>query len=135
MSSVARAFSEDPIPNNSIMAHKSVSSWAPLTFDLTEPQVTKIEKARRALRLRTASEVVRLAISNFDFSTYQAKRPPHQQISVRVAPDLRSRLRRHAKLKNVSIGELLRVALDSFSPAQPTARRGKAGARSNGRRR
>ena len=119
------------------MAHKSVSSWAPLTFDLTEPQVAKIEKARRALRLRTASEVVRLAIAHFDFSSYQAKRPPHQQISVRVAPELRARLRKHSKSKNVSIGELLRVALDSLSAGRSASRsrgRGSKKPKKRGRR-
>src|SRR5690349_21209116 len=93
------------------MAHMTASSWAPFTFDLTEPQVGKIESARRAFGLPPANEVVRLAIAHFDLGSYEAKRPPHQQISVRVAAELRAKLRKQAQSKNVSIGELLRVAL------------------------
>jgi len=105
------------------MAVKISSNWAPLTFDLTQPQVAKIESARRALALPTASEVVRLAISQFDFSGYEAKRPPHRQISVRLAPELREKLRRYAQRKNVSIGELLRVALEGLTTGKSPARK------------
>lgn len=96
------------------MPDKTTQYWAPLTFDLTLPQVQKIEAVRRTRGLRSVSEVVRLAIAEFDISTYAARRPRHRQISVRLDPELREKLRRHAKKKNVSIGELLRVALETL---------------------
>lgn len=96
------------------MPDKTAHYWAPLTFDLTLPQVQKIEAVRRARALRSASEVVRLAIAEFDISKYAARRPRHRQISVRLDPVLREKLRRHAKKKNVSIGELLREALETL---------------------
>jgi hypothetical protein len=105
------------------MPVKKSPSWAPLTFDLTQPQVAKIEAARRLLGLGTQSEVVRTAIGQFNFAGYEAKRPVHRQISVRLAPEMREKLRQQAQRKNVSIGELLRVALESLvmskSPAKP----------------
>ncbi|HWA08625.1 MAG TPA: ribbon-helix-helix protein, CopG family [Opitutaceae bacterium] len=94
------------------MAVKKSPTWAPLTFDLTQPQAAKIETARRLLGFGTQSEVVRTAIGQFDFASYEARRPVHRQISVRLAPELREKLRQHARRKNVSIGELLRVALE-----------------------
>jgi Arc/MetJ-type ribon-helix-helix transcriptional regulator len=111
------------------MAEKSSSSWAPLTFDLTQPQVAKIELARRTFNLPTASEVVRLAIAQYNFAGYAAKRPPHRQISVRLAPELREKLRRVAQRKNVSIGELLRVALECLTAGKAPAKKpaGKVG--------
>lgn len=105
------------------MAVKLAPNWAPLTFDLTQPQVAKIESTRRTLSLSTASEVVRLAISQFDFASYEAKRPPHRQISVRLSPELREKLRRYAQKKNVSIGELLRVALEGLIAGKPKAKK------------
>jgi Arc/MetJ-type ribon-helix-helix transcriptional regulator len=93
---------------------KKAPYWAPLTFDLTLPQVQKIEAVRRARGLRSASEVVRLAIAQFDVDAYEARIPKHQQISVRLAPGLREKLRRQARKKNVSIGVLLREALESL---------------------
>jgi Arc/MetJ-type ribon-helix-helix transcriptional regulator len=107
------------------MAAKSSSSWAPLTFDLTQPQVAKIESARRTLNLPTASEVVRLAIAQFNYASYEAKRPPHRQISVRLSPELREKLKRLATRKNVSIGELLRVALESLIAGKAPAKKKK----------
>jgi hypothetical protein len=107
------------------MAVKSSSSWAPLTFDLTQPQVAKIESARRTLNLPTASEVVRLAIAQFNYASYEAKRPPHRQISVRLSPELREKLKRLATRKNVSIGELLRVALESLIAGKAPAKKKK----------
>jgi Arc/MetJ-type ribon-helix-helix transcriptional regulator len=77
---------------------------APLTFDLTLPQIQKIEAVRRARALRSASEVVRLAIAGFDITKYVARSPRHRQISVRLDPAMREKLRRHAEQKNVSIG-------------------------------
>ncbi|MSU70033.1 MAG: ribbon-helix-helix protein, CopG family [Opitutaceae bacterium] len=102
------------------MAAKNHSSWVPLTFDLTQTQLAKIESARTALNLPSASEVVRLAIARYDFASYEARRPPQRQISVRLAPELREKLRRLARRKNVSIGELLREALEHLAaPKSP----------------
>ncbi len=100
------------------MPVKKSPSWAPLTFDLTQPQAAKIEMARRTLGFGTQSEVVRAAIGQFDFSSFEAKRPVERQISVRLAPELREKLRQHARRKNVSIGELLRVALERLVTAK-----------------
>lgn len=88
--------------------------WAPLTFDLTLPQVQKIAAVRRARGLRSISAVVRTAIAEFDIDAYEARRPRHRQISVRLDPKLREKLRRQGKQKNVSIGVLLREALESL---------------------
>ena len=104
------------------MPDKTAQYWAPLTFDLTLPQVQKIDAVRRARGYKTASEVVRSAIAEFDVSSYEARRPRHRQISVRLASELREKLRRHAKRKNVSIGELLREALETM-PLRGRARK------------
>ena len=95
----------------STMPSKKIQYWAPLTFDLTLPQLERIETVRRARGLRSASEVVRLAISEFDVTKYAAKSPRYRQVSVRLDPKVREKLRHQARKKNVSIGELLRVAL------------------------
>jgi hypothetical protein len=105
------------------MSGKKSPSWAPLTFDLTQPQAAKIETARRLLGLGTQSEVVRAAIGQFDFAAYEARRPVHRQISVRLAPEMREKLRQYARRKNVSIGELLRVALEKLVTTKTAVRK------------
>ena len=71
------------------------------------------------------SEVVRLAISRFNYDRYEAAEAPHRQISVRLSNDLRLMLKRQARIKNTSIGELLRVAIESLAGSAERGRNGK----------
>jgi len=116
------------------MASKS-STPAPLTFDLEEPLVDKIEKCRSTLGLGSTSEVVRLAISRFNYERFKPNTPPHRQISVRLTGEMRSMLKRQAKQKNVSIGELLRVAIEDLSSSPRVANAKKPAAKAKKARR
>ena len=104
----------------------ATTSAAPLTFDLTLPLIEKIATCRAALGLASTSEVVRLAISRFNFDRYQPNHETHRQISVRLDSELRQMLKRQSRAKKASIGELLRVAVDDLSVATEI----KAGAKS-----
>ena len=94
------------------MATRSAS--APLTFDLPISLIAKIESSRRKYGLKTASEVVRLAIDEYDFDGCKPTRDPHRQVSVRLGANQRAMLKRFAKKKNASVGELLRFALEGL---------------------
>jgi Arc/MetJ-type ribon-helix-helix transcriptional regulator len=100
------------------MATKSRKASAPLTFDLPVSLIAKIETCRRGHAFTSSSEVVRLALESFDFETCEPVRDPHKQISVRVTVDQRSALRRYARQKDASVGELLRLAIESL-PSKP----------------
>lgn len=94
----------------------SAQPAAPLTFDLPVELMDKIEVCRKSLGLASASEVIREAITRFDFSKCQPVRVPHRQISVRLSGEHRATLKRQARLKDVSIGELLRLAIEGLQP-------------------
>jgi len=100
------------------MAKNSPTASAPLTFDLPVSLIAKIESCRRGHAFKTASEVVRLAITTFDFEDCEPTRDPHRQISVRITGEQRARLKRYARQKDASVGELLRLALESL-PTKP----------------
>lgn len=87
---------------------------APLTFDLPVDLMDKIEVCRKTLGLSTASEVIRTAISRFDFSKCKPVHVARRQISVRLSTEQRATLKRQARLKDVSVGELLRLAIDGL---------------------
>ncbi len=87
----------------------------PLTFDLPQSLNAKIEEARSKLGLKTVSEVVRLALDRFDFTTFKPVHEPRRQISVRLAPKTRVAITQVARRKNVSAGEILRTALDGLT--------------------
>jgi Arc/MetJ-type ribon-helix-helix transcriptional regulator len=97
------------------MAKKSSKPSAPLTFDLPESLIERIETCRKGHGFATASEVVRTAIANFDFATCKPDRDPHRQISVRITTDQRATLKRYSKQKDASVGELLRLAIEALS--------------------
>jgi Arc/MetJ-type ribon-helix-helix transcriptional regulator len=97
------------------MASRSHKNSAPLTFDLPLALIAKIKAARKSRGLKTASEVVRLAIEQFDFEACTPNREPHRQISVRVAAPQRAMLKRYARSKDTSVGELLRLALEGLA--------------------
>ncbi|HZP60012.1 MAG TPA: ribbon-helix-helix protein, CopG family [Opitutaceae bacterium] len=83
----------------------------PLTFDLPQNLIAKIEACRRALALRSTSEVVREALADFDFERFSAPQKDHRQISVRLPLEVKDKLAKYSRKKKVSVGELLRVAI------------------------
>jgi hypothetical protein len=96
------------------MAKNTRTASAPLTFDLPESLISRIETCRKGHGFMTASEVVRTAISAYDFDGCVPTRDRHRQISVRITADQRAKLKRHARQKNASVGELLRLALEAM---------------------
>ncbi|MSU66026.1 MAG: CopG family transcriptional regulator [Opitutus sp.] len=105
------------------MAAAKKKTSAPLTFDLPESLIAKIARTRKRRGLGSASEVVRLALAGFDFAKFNPARDPHSQISVRIAGDLRAQLRRTVRLKDSSMGELIRAALEQLSEKPSTSRK------------
>lgn len=101
------------------MASRSKKKSAPLTFDLPLGLIGKIQSTRKGRGLKTTSEVVRLAIEQFDFGGCKPRHEPHRQISVRLAAAERAMLKRYARSKSTSVGELLRLALEGLSVKAP----------------
>lgn len=100
------------------MAKLSRKASAPLTFDLPESLIARIESCRKGHGYATASEVVRTAITGFDFDGCAPNRDPHRQISVRITNDQRAALKRYSRKKDASVGELLRLAIEAL-PDRP----------------
>lgn len=96
------------------MAKKNTNAPSPLTFDLPVSLIGKLEAQQKRLALGSASEVVRLAIGQFDYDGFESTAEDHRQISVRLPADQKAKLTKLAKKKKVSVGELLRVAIDSL---------------------
>jgi Arc/MetJ-type ribon-helix-helix transcriptional regulator len=104
------------------MATRTPQASAPLTFDLPVSLISKIDACRRGHALKTASEVIRLAIDKYDFDGYRPADDPHRQISVRISGRQRATLKRFARVKRASVGELLRLALEDL-PSRTNGKR------------
>ena len=107
------------------MAKKNSSNASPLTFDLPVSLIGKIASAQSKLGLASTSEVVRVAIAKFNFDRYEPDTEEHRQISVRLPGDMKALLTKQSKKKQVSVGELLRVAIEGLTvgkAAKPKAK-------------
>ena len=86
---------------------------APLTFDLPVSLIAKIEAIQSDHDLDSASEAVRMALANFDLAGFTSDVEEHIQISVRIGAATRKGLKRAANAKGVSVGAILRAALEA----------------------
>ncbi|MCH6255944.1 CopG family transcriptional regulator [Puniceicoccaceae bacterium K14] len=102
------------------MAAKKSAESSPLTFDLKADLISVLDKYQTKLGGVSKSEIIRHAISQFDYATFKPVVEPHRQISVRLPLKQKNSLVKLAKGKKVSIGELLRAALESL-PGNPAS--------------
>jgi Arc/MetJ-type ribon-helix-helix transcriptional regulator len=96
------------------MAVKKTSATAPLTFDIGGKLLEKIETLQKRSGASSKSEVIRYALAEFDFSTVQIEAKSSKQISVRLSTKAKNELLRASKKLKVSVGELLRMSVESL---------------------
>lgn len=97
----------------------SSGKTSPLTFDLQQDLLEKLKKLQRFTGARSLSEVIRYAVRHLNVSDVDLGSKGHQQVSVRLSDQSRQHLIRLSKQKKVSLGELLRAALDSLPSELP----------------
>ncbi|MDR1010919.1 MAG: CopG family transcriptional regulator [Opitutaceae bacterium] len=108
------------------MATKKNIAIAPLTFDLPLSLIEKITARQKKFGIRSASEVVREAVAHFDIERCASTGEPHRQISVRLPAGMKSRLVKAAKRKKISIGGLLRIAIDAYEAKSPPGKKSRS---------
>ena len=96
------------------MAKKSAPAPSPLTFDLPVSLLAKIEAQRKRLGLTSTSEVVRHALGEFNLAKFESETEERRQISVRLPAGDKAALVKTAKKQKVSLGEILRAAVESL---------------------
>ena len=96
------------------MAKKPVPAPSPLTFDLPLSLLAKIESQRKKLGLASTSEVVRHALGEFNLANFEFQTEERRQISVRLPAADKALLVKAAKKQKVSLGEILRAAVESL---------------------
>jgi Arc/MetJ-type ribon-helix-helix transcriptional regulator len=107
-----------PTPMAKKKTPASAPASAPITVDLPLALIAKIAAQREVTGLSSTSEVVRLAIREFDVGSYRPVVAEHRQISVRLSARMRSFLVQTAKRKKVSVGEVLRAAIEALPAAK-----------------
>ena len=62
------------------------------------------------------SDIIRTALEKYDFANVIVLKPSQLQISVRLPATIRQNLRRIARTKHTSVGQLVRAAVEAYLP-------------------
>lgn len=89
----------------------------PLTFDLKQELYEVLLTVNQQCRHASLSDTIRLALETYDFDGLPLRDKRHKQLSVRLPLGLKKRLFEIANDKGVSIGELLRNAIEGLAEA------------------
>jgi metal-responsive CopG/Arc/MetJ family transcriptional regulator len=101
--------------NKQIRKRRSaVQASSPLTFDADFEVMEKVDELIRLLNT-TRSDVIRRALKACDYSSIEPVSEDSRQVSVRLEPNLQTTLRMSSQRLQLSIGELVRVAVEESS--------------------
>lgn len=101
------------------MQNPTSQKSAPITFEIQEELLSKLKNYQKVTNANSVSEVIRHSLTAFNFNSFKHNPVQQKQISVRLPENLKSRLTTFSTKKRVSIGELLRVAIESLCLHSP----------------
>ncbi len=86
----------------------------PLTMDVEF--IDRLNEPVRDGKARSVSQIIRAALERYDFANLVVMHPVQVQISVRLPAEIRRTLRKAARGKHTSEGQLVRAAVESYLP-------------------
>lgn len=87
---------------------------APLTFEMDPEMAEALQAFAADHSLRSVSAALRFILESTDLEGLELPEKETRQLSARVPPKTRDRLRALSKEKNTSIGEIIRTAVSQF---------------------
>lgn len=106
-------------PNPKLKMQNPTQKSAPITFEIQEELLSKLKNYQKLTKANSVSEVIRYSLNAFNFNAFKHNPIQQKQISVRLPENLKSRLTVFSTKKRVSIGELLRVAIENLCLHSP----------------
>ncbi|MFZ5494800.1 MAG: hypothetical protein ACOZE5_05615 [Verrucomicrobiota bacterium] len=88
----------------------------PFPLQLEVEFLDRISEPVRDGKAKSVSEIIRTALARFDFANVVVLKPAQLQISVRLPAMIRQNLRRIARTKHTSVGQLVRAAVEAYLP-------------------
>lgn len=98
---------------------------APFAIQLEVEFLDRLTEPVREGKARSVSEIIRVALERFNLENVVVVRPPQVTISVRLPAEVRHDLKRVAREKHTSVGQLVRSAVESFLPHLETESAGQ----------
>ncbi len=88
----------------------------PFPIQLEVEFLDRISEPVREGKAKSVSEIIRTALERYDFANVIVLKPSQLQISVRLPAPIRQNLRRLARAKHTSVGQLVRAAVEAYLP-------------------
>ncbi|HLP26891.1 MAG TPA: hypothetical protein VK477_14520 [Acidobacteriota bacterium] len=89
---------------------------APFAIQLEVEFLDRLSEPVREGKVRSVSDLIRTALERFNLENVVVVRPAQVMISVRLPAEIRRDLKRVAREKHTSVGQLVRTAVESFLP-------------------
>jgi Arc/MetJ-type ribon-helix-helix transcriptional regulator len=94
----------------------AVPGARPFPIQLEVEFLDRISEPVRDGKAKSVSEIIRTALERYDFANVIVLKPAQLQISVRLPTLIRQNLRRIARTKHASVGQLVRAAVEAYLP-------------------
>lgn len=88
----------------------------PFPIQLEVEFLDRISEPVREGKAKSVSDIIRTALEKYDFANVIVLKPSQLQISVRLPATIRQNLRRIARTKHTSVGQLVRAAVEAYLP-------------------
>lgn len=88
----------------------------PTGIQLEVEFLDRLSEPVREGKAKSVSDLIRMALQSFNFESVLVQRPSHVSMSVRLPLEVRRNLKRVAREKHTSVGQLVRVAVDAYLP-------------------
>jgi predicted DNA-binding protein len=89
---------------------------APLALQLEVEFLDRLSEPVREGKAASVSAIIRAALERFDLSNVVVVHPAQLQISVRLPLSVRRTLQKVARVRQTSIGQLVRAAVEAYLP-------------------
>jgi len=89
---------------------------APFAMQLEVEFLDRLSEPVRHGKAGSVSDIIRTALARYDFSNVVVVRPALLAISVRLPARIRQMLKKTARAKHTSIGQLVRAAVEAYLP-------------------
>jgi predicted transcriptional regulator len=97
------------------MEKSSDANNTPFSFEIGEDTAKSLERLNKKLGSLPNSALIEYAITRFNYSSVSQKEPNRRQLSVRLPADIRSKLQAISRTKKVSMGLLIRMAVEALA--------------------
>lgn len=99
---------------------------SPVTFEIEQQLLSKLKRFQQQTKTNSLSEIIRYALNSFKFESFKNTVTINKQISIRLPQSLKDELSKFSTKKKVSIGELLRAAIQNLCLQSPNNQKTKA---------